>query len=466
MLIVISGPSCVGKSFCIDDLCANRAFKTAVPYTTRPPRISEAEGAHYHFRSEVDLRNISGNFASGYWDQPLGDRHWYGYTAEIDSFIDVPQVFVIQASTTNALSIRARHRGVPLVFLDFQTDSCFERRMRERFSGAELASRRIHASRERQRADQFTHLLRNDNPIALSAQLYATIVSLYGSSMPVSTIPSTGPLTDRDILASLVSRDGLRITTAAGISIIELKKQIHGWSIDLTLGERFHVVPRRLFRRYFGRDFFDLAFANQGVIDARFPERTCGDIRKGLILREREFVLASTRESLTLPNDLVAIFSGRSSYASIGLSVELSQIILQPGHTGPVRLQLRNNLPYPIRIYPGTPLVQVVFFRTGTAVSEDYSAQQSAKYHDADQRSRFYKDPFYAEIRTALEGATPKNWAEPWEKLTGAVLIVITAVVAVLPESKIQHYGSRGFFIASALAAFFLLARYFYRSKE
>ena len=263
----------------------------------------------------------------------------------------------------------------------------------------------------------------------------------------------------------MLARDGLKISTEAGLTLQQLRSRIHGWSVDLTLGTTFHRIPKRRFRRFFARDFLDLALTTKGGVAGRFSEVVCGNPLKGLKLNAGEVVLASTSESLELPSNLVAIFSGRSSYASLGLSIELSQIILQPGHAGVIRLQLKNNLPYPIRLYPGSAIVQVVFFRTGSRVSEDYSEQESAKYRDGDQRSKFYADPFYTEVRIRLNEHRPRDWAEPWEKVVGAAVALLTVVLAVLPEGRIQRYGFRSFLGLSVLLSFFLIVRWLYREK-
>lgn len=65
MLVTLSGPSGVGKSFCIEYLSVHLGFNSITPYTTRQPRMTESEGIHYHFRSEIELRQLTGNFQQG-----------------------------------------------------------------------------------------------------------------------------------------------------------------------------------------------------------------------------------------------------------------------------------------------------------------------------------------------------------------------------------------------------------------
>jgi guanylate kinase len=59
-LIILSGPSCVGKSPLIKALKKVRpeiSFHMPILYTSRPPKSVETEGVDYYFRSEEDLRS-------------------------------------------------------------------------------------------------------------------------------------------------------------------------------------------------------------------------------------------------------------------------------------------------------------------------------------------------------------------------------------------------------------------------
>jgi guanylate kinase len=60
-LIILSGPSCVGKSPLIKTLKTMHpeiSFQMPILYTSRPPRSIETEGVDYYFRSEHDIRSF------------------------------------------------------------------------------------------------------------------------------------------------------------------------------------------------------------------------------------------------------------------------------------------------------------------------------------------------------------------------------------------------------------------------
>ena len=59
-LIILSGPSCVGKSPLIKALRKVHpeiSFRMPVLYTSMPPRSIETEGVDYYFRTEEDIRS-------------------------------------------------------------------------------------------------------------------------------------------------------------------------------------------------------------------------------------------------------------------------------------------------------------------------------------------------------------------------------------------------------------------------
>ncbi len=78
------------------------------------------------------------------------------------------------------------------------------------------------------------------------------------------------------------------------------------------------------------------------------------------ILHPGEFVLGSTLERVTLPDDLVARLEGKSSLGRLGLLIHSTAGFIDPGWDGHVTLELSNVANLPITIYPGMKIGQIL----------------------------------------------------------------------------------------------------------
>ena len=77
------------------------------------------------------------------------------------------------------------------------------------------------------------------------------------------------------------------------------------------------------------------------------------DADEAFILHPGEFVLGSTLERITLPDDLVARLEGKSSLGRLGLLIHSTAGFIDPGWDGHVTLELSNVANLPITIYYG-----------------------------------------------------------------------------------------------------------------
>lgn len=96
------------------------------------------------------------------------------------------------------------------------------------------------------------------------------------------------------------------------------------------------------------------------------------------LLPPRGFMLALTREKIIMPDDVVGLCVGKSSYARLGLIINTT--ILQPGWSGQVVLELHNTTDSFIKIYLDRPVCQFLFFE-GNTPSETYFG----KYNNQDE---------------------------------------------------------------------------------
>jgi dCTP deaminase len=99
------------------------------------------------------------------------------------------------------------------------------------------------------------------------------------------------------------------------------------------------------------------------------------------ILHPGEFVLGSTSERVTLPDDLVARIEGKSSLGRLGLLIHSTAGFVDAGFSGHITLELSNVANLPITLYPGMKIGQVSFLRMTTPADVPYgSARVGSKY--------------------------------------------------------------------------------------
>lgn len=90
-----------------------------------------------------------------------------------------------------------------------------------------------------------------------------------------------------------------------------------------------------------------------------------------LFLQPHGFILGRSLEWLELPNDILAMISGKSSIARLGIQVETAYI-LHPGHRGYVVLEINNRNVVPIKLKKGMRIAQLIFFGLDRPVEPYY----------------------------------------------------------------------------------------------
>ena len=99
------------------------------------------------------------------------------------------------------------------------------------------------------------------------------------------------------------------------------------------------------------------------------------------VLHPGEFVLGSTLEIVTLPDDLAGRLEGKSSLGRLGLLTHSTAGFIDPGFTGAVTLELSNVANLPIKLFPGMKIGQLCLFRLSSPAEHPYgSAQYGSRY--------------------------------------------------------------------------------------
>ena len=173
-------------------------------------------------------------------------------------------------------------------------------------------------------------------------------------------------LSDRDILAEI---------DAERVQLDPLDRDmIQPSSIDVRLDRFFRVFDNHKYPHIDpAADQSDLTRAVEVASDETF------------VLHPGEFVLGSTYELVTLPDDVAARLEGKSSLGRLGLLTHSTAGFIDPGFSGHVTLELANVATLPIVLYPGMKIGQLCFFRLTSPADNPYG---SAKYGSRYQGQR------------------------------------------------------------------------------
>lgn len=105
------------------------------------------------------------------------------------------------------------------------------------------------------------------------------------------------------------------------------------------------------------------------------------DADQPFVLHPGEFVLASTFEFVTLPDDVAARLEGKSSLGRLGLLTHSTAGFIDPGFSGHITLELSNVATLPITLWPGMKIGQLCFFRLSSPAEKPYGSKEySSRY--------------------------------------------------------------------------------------
>lgn len=79
------------------------------------------------------------------------------------------------------------------------------------------------------------------------------------------------------------------------------------------------------------------------------------------IIHPNEFALATTHETIKLPDNLVARVEGRSSMGRLGVTMHVTAGYIDPGFEGKITLEISNIGKMPVALYTGQRVCQIVF---------------------------------------------------------------------------------------------------------
>ncbi len=99
------------------------------------------------------------------------------------------------------------------------------------------------------------------------------------------------------------------------------------------------------------------------------------------ILHPGEFVLASTYEVISLPDDIAGRLEGKSSLGRLGLLTHSTAGFIDPGFSGHITLELSNVANLPVKLFPGMKIGQLCLIKLSSPAEHPYgSALYGSRY--------------------------------------------------------------------------------------
>ena len=118
---------------------------------------------------------------------------------------------------------------------------------------------------------------------------------------------------------------------------------------------------------------------NSGIVDPKVfkKESFVTKVGKECIIPPNSFALARTMEYFKIPDDVLVICLGKSTYARCGIIVNVTP--LEPEWEGHVTLEFSNTTPLPAKIYANEGVAQMLFFESDEVCETSYK-DRDGKY--------------------------------------------------------------------------------------
>lgn len=158
-------------------------------------------------------------------------------------------------------------------------------------------------------------------------------------------------------------------------------------SYDLHLGSNFQVALQR------------------DELDPHDEDSICSSFKevntREAWLENNGFILGTSIETVSIPDDVIGIVKGKSSIARLGLSIEDAGYV-DSGFSGQITFEIVNHHPSPVKLYAGMPIAQILFVQNipcdvpyGDRQTSKYQNQTGAtlsRYHQNGQRRGYQHD--------------------------------------------------------------------------
>ena len=169
-------------------------------------------------------------------------------------------------------------------------------------------------------------------------------------------------LSDRDIKAE-ISAGRVKVEPFDGA-------MIQPSSVDVRLDRFFRVFENHKY-----------SVIDPSIEQSDLTREVAVEANEEFILHPGEFVLASTYEIITLPDDIAGRLEGKSSLGRLGLLTHSTAGFIDPGFSGHITLELSNVANLPVKLFPGMKIGQLCLIKLSSPAENPYgSALYGSRY--------------------------------------------------------------------------------------
>jgi len=161
-LLVVSGPSGVGKSTITNKLRSDSRFWISVSVTTRPIRVGEIDGLSYHFVDEKKFQSMIEADEFLEWAEFAGAK--YGTPKDaVFKALDEGKNVILEIELKGARQVRMNYKDAILIFIEPPNWEELKQRLISRGTESEQSTqaRLDHAKDELSAASEFDYVLVN-----------------------------------------------------------------------------------------------------------------------------------------------------------------------------------------------------------------------------------------------------------------------------------------------------------------
>jgi dCTP deaminase len=169
-------------------------------------------------------------------------------------------------------------------------------------------------------------------------------------------------LSDRDIRAEI---------TAGRVAVEPFaESMVQPSSVDVRLDRFFRVFENHKY-----------SVIDPSIEQSELTREVIVEPNEHFVLHPGEFVLASTYEIITLPDDIAGRLEGKSSLGRLGLLTHSTAGFIDPGFSGHITLELSNVANLPVKLFPGMKIGQLCLIKLSSPAEHPYgSAVYASRY--------------------------------------------------------------------------------------